>query len=371
MPFIVGSRIALHADGLHPRQEWSSRGGGALSVRNGAQYLDLIRPGEAQVIVSDGRAIASRSIQVLPPPRSDEALLMVACFDDGVAIYDASSLRFKGLLATGGSPSDIAQSAGEAIVTDNDGSALTRIERSPWKVSRIAIPLTDEVAADARGHFFATIREWHERGAVARIAARSKVATTGITAEGVAVDAPRHILYVANINDGSIVALDSRTLAVRDRIAVGERVYSLALSPDGRRLYATRNGGLSNDYGEVIALKTRPRLRVLARSTPLTLPLGVALDSTADRLFVTDEELNRVDVLDPRTLRPSHPPLQTCRTPWKPHYDARSDRLFIPCAQANEVDIFNATTLKRAPGAPLHTAGYPLAVAISRSVRPR
>ena len=145
------------------------------------------------------------------------------------------------------------------------------------------------------------------------------------------------------------------------------RVFSLALSPDGLRLYAVSNQSAGSPFaapGAVVAIDIRrSRPRVVARSGDLTFPIGEVLDSRTGTLFVTDEELDVVDVLDARTLAAKHAPLSTCRTPWKPTIDS-AGRLFVPCARADRIDAFDSRTLRRLAHAPFATGGYPLAVAV-------
>lgn len=365
-PYFIGSRIALQAVGLSPHARWSVLGPAHITTIAGSRYLSLQSPGRAQVIASDGRAIAARTVQILPAPPAHTTLIAVACYDDGVALYDARTLTALGLLATGGSPSDIAVSGNRLAVTDNDGKAFTVVERAPWHIARRPLAASDEVAAAPAGRFFATLREWRGLGAVASVTATPQITKTGMTAEGIAVDPHRDVLYVANVNDGSVLELNARTLKPIARLWVGSRVFSLALDADGSHLYAVRNGGMKNDDGDVVEIATQPRLHIVARSGLLDLPLGLALDQSAHRLFVTDEASDVIYVLDPTSLRATHAPLPTCHTPWDPTFDARSDRLYVPCARDDRLDIFNASTLARAPGAPVRTAGYPLAVSIWR-----
>ena len=365
-PYFIGSRIALQAVGVAPNARWSAVGPARIAEVSGAHYLTLLQPGRAQVIVSDGRAIAARTVRILSAPPPHATLIAVACYDDGVAFYDARTLTALGFLATGGSPSALATTGDRLAVTDNDGDAFTIVERSPWRVVRRPIAASDEVAATPDGNIYATLRQWRGLGAVARLTSPPTIVTTGMTAEGIAVDARRGLLYVANVNDGSILELDARTMKPIDRLQIGSRVFSLALDADGTHLYAVRNGGMKNDDGDVVEIATQPRPHIVARSGLLDLPLGIALDQRAHRLFVTDEAADIIYVLDPTSLRASHAPLHTCHTPWEPTFDARSGRLYVPCARDDRLDIFNAATLARVPGAPLHTAGYPLAVAIWR-----
>jgi len=365
-PYFVGSRIALRAVGVSADARWSVLGPAHIGGSAGSRYLSLQRPGSAQVIVSDGRAIAAREVEILPAPPARTTLIAVACYDDGVALFDARTLKELGVLATGGSPSDLAASGDRLAITDNDGAAFTVLDRAPWRIVRRPISASDEVAAATGGFFFTTLRDWRGLGAVASVSAHPRIVKTGMTAEGIAVDPLRGLLYVANVNDGSVLELNAQTLEPIARIWVGSRVFSLALDADGSHLYAVRNGGMQNDDGDVVEIATKPRLHIVARSGLLDLPLGLALDQSAHRLFVTDEAADRIYILDPTTLRAIHAPLKTCHTPWGPAFDAPSDRLYVPCARDDRLDIFNASTLARVPGAPIHTAGYPLAVAVWR-----
>jgi DNA-binding beta-propeller fold protein YncE len=191
--------------------------------------------------------------------------------------------------------------------------------------------------------------------------------TTGDTAEGIALDAQRQIVYVANVGDGTIAAVDARSLRVRERFYAVNRVFSLALTPDGSRLYAVSNSTAEpplRNAGSVVAIALFPKPRVVTRSAPLTFPVGIALDVRAHRLFISDEATAQIDVLDARTLRPINAPLRTCAIPWKLTLDAPSERLYVPCAGNNAVDVFDMRRMRRVARAPFATGGYPLAIAV-------
>ena len=148
------------------------------------------------------------------------------------------------------------------------------------------------------------------------------------------------------------------------RLRVVDRVFSLALSSDGARLYAVSNQSLQSPFaaaGSVVAVDTSDG-RIVARSARLAFPIGIVADPARNRLYVTDEDTDGVDVLDARTLRATHAPLQTCDTPWKPTLDR--GLLWIPCTRSDQIDVFDAATLQRIAGAPFATGGYPLSVAI-------
>ena len=146
------------------------------------------------------------------------------------------------------------------------------------------------------------------------------------------------------------------------------RVFSLALSPGGDRLYAISNQSADSPFakpGAAIAISLDGAApRVVARSADLAFPIGVALDARSATLFVSDEERREIDVLDARTLRAKRAPLRTCAIPWKLTVDEPSERLYVPCAGDNEIDVFDTRTLRRVAHAPFATGGYPLAVAV-------
>jgi DNA-binding beta-propeller fold protein YncE len=369
--YLPGSAVRVSVDGFGP--PYGTATIGALGIENGLLRVPLnATPGDAFVVAGNAAGLATATAHVAAPPDGKFPLLAVASYDAGIALHDAATFAPLGLLATGGgAPSDVAIDARNRIVaTDTQGSALTIAAIAPWNVSRVdGVPVGDELAMDsATGAIFATNRDVDGSGALTRVDASGSVTVvkTGLTAEGLAVDARRGLVYVANVNDGTVAVVDAATMRVTRRFAAVARVFSLALSPDGSRLYAVSNQSTGSPFSApgcvvTIALDT-PKPHVVARSANLTFPIGIALDPATARLFVTDEEDDAIDVLDARTLRPALAPLSTCRTPWKPTIDGR--RLYVACARADAIDVVDLNTLRRVKGAPFATASYPLAVAV-------
>ncbi len=67
-----------------------------------------------------------------------------------------------------------------------------------------------------------------------------------------------------------------------------DRVFSLAIRPDGDRFYAVSNTTATpplRNAGGVIAIEPFPRPHIVARSAGLTFPIGIALDARAHRAF--------------------------------------------------------------------------------------
>jgi len=370
-PYVTGSALAVRVDGFGTPYHVALVGKGNLSEDGTYSVGDAARSGSAMLVAGNANGLAARNIRVVAPPAASRPFVAVASYDTGIVLHDAQTFSVLGVLGTGGTPSDVAIDAtGRLAATDTQGSALTIATLAPWKVARAdGVVLGDEVAVDEATHaVFVTDRDVNGDGALTRVSADASVSrvVTGRTAEGLAIDPRRGLVYVANVNDGTVAAVGTRSMQVVRRFTAVARVFSLALSPDGQRLYAVSNQSAGSPFGapgSVVALDLRRSPpRIVARSRELRFPLGAALDAASGALFVTDEAADTVDVLDARTLAPKRAPLQTCRTPWKPMLDRR--RLFVPCARADSVDVFDVTTLRRVPGAPFATGSYPLAVAV-------
>ncbi|MEO6835789.1 MAG: hypothetical protein ABI231_07785 [Candidatus Tumulicola sp.] len=372
--YVPGSVVPVRVDGFPAPYHLALSGAGSLRAGGGAYVIpESAAPGTAMLIAGNAGGLAARDVRIGEPPSPTSTFLAVVSYYDGIVFHDARSFSVLGVLATGGTPSDATiDRTGRLAATDTQGSAITVASLSPWSVSAIdGVPLGDEVAIDDASHaIFVTNRDLNGGGALTRVTADGRVThvVTGQTAEGLAIDSRRQIVYVANVNDGTIAAVDARSMRMLRRIRAIPRVFSLALAPDGWRLYGISNQSAGSPFGApgaVVAIDLRRSPpRVVARSGDLTFPLGVALDAAAGSLFVTDESLDVVHVLDAITLRKKHSPLSTCRTPWKPAFDAPSRRLFVPCARGDAVDVFDTGTLRRVAGAPFRTGSYPLAVTV-------
>lgn len=371
-PYLPGSAIALHVEGLQQPVSWFATGEGAIEPSG------LVPGGEpgsqTTLIASAPDGVAAHTFTIAPPPAPSQPFIAVASYDDGVVIHDAQSpFAIHGVLGIGGPAADIEISANGVLASaDTDGTTATMATLSPWIVRSIAgVTSADELAFDDRtGALFVTDRDVNGAGAITKIAADGTVERRilGLTSEGLAIDERRGLIYVANVNDGTISVVDARTLVERRRFPAVDRVFSLALSPDGTRLYAVSNQSVDSPFaraGSVTLFRLHGDAAVrIARSGPLRFPLGAALDPSRRRLFVTDEGADVVYVLDARTLEQVHEPLRTCGVPWKPTIDRT--RLYIPCARSNSIDVYDLRTLARVSGAPFATGGYPLAVAIYR-----
>ena len=76
--------------------------------------------------------------------------------------------------------------------------------------------------------------------------------------------------------------VDAKSMVELRRFAVVARVFSLALSDDGSRLFAVSNQSLGSPFsaaGSVVAVDVGAGVpHIVARNAPLTFPIGIALD---------------------------------------------------------------------------------------------
>jgi DNA-binding beta-propeller fold protein YncE len=372
-PYLPGSSIPLKINGFAAPYHAALLGPGRLLPSGVYEIPQKTAGGTAFLIAGNRHGLAATHLQIAAPPAAERSLLLVASYEDGLVFHDAGSFSVLGILATGGAPSDAAVDvSGRIAATDTDGTQLTVATLSPWSVEHVDDVLVgDQLAIDpATQAIFVTNRDINGSGALTRVTRTGDVTRvlTGVTAEGLVIDARRHIVYVANTNDGTVAAVDARSMRVLRRFNAVARVFSLALSSDGATLYAISNQSAGSPFaaaGSAVAIDLRsPKPHVVARSPNLAFPLGAALDSASRTLFVTDEELSRIEVLDAVTLRRKRSSVRTCATPWKPTYDEVTGRLYVPCAGSDSIDVFDARTLRRVERAPFRTGGYPLSVAI-------
>jgi DNA-binding beta-propeller fold protein YncE len=371
VPYLPGSVIPLQVNGMNGAYHVSLLGPGTIEG-DAYRVPNDVSASSALLVASDSHTLAAHVFAFTQPPPEHTPFMAVACYDDGIVLQDPSPpYRVRAVLAVGGSPGDVAVDPSGLLASgQTDGETATIVKLTDWNVESVpGVLLTDELAFDERTHaLYATDRDVNGAGALTRVTARGDVTrrVLGQTAEGLAIDASRRRVYVANVNDGTISIVDSGSMVELDRWSAVDRVFSLALTPDGSRLYAVSNQSLTSPFahqGEVVAFDVRARRpHVVARSAGLAFPVAAAIDARRDRLFVTDELRNAVYVLDGRTLRPVRAPLATCNTPWKPLVD--DGRLYVPCARSNQIDVFDLATLRRAQGAPFQTGGYPLSIAV-------
>ncbi|HYK51995.1 MAG TPA: GH92 family glycosyl hydrolase, partial [Candidatus Eremiobacteraceae bacterium] len=107
---------------------------------------------------------------------------------------------------------------------------------------------------------------------------------------------PPSLAYVANFFDNEVAPFDPRTHAVGQPIVVGELPREVAISPDGRRVYASNNGANSVS---VIDTATQS---VIATINVGHSPWGVRVSPDSSTVWVANGGDNTIQPIDASTL---------------------------------------------------------------------
>lgn len=265
----------------------------------------------ALAVVDGQRGILQKTVKIGKRPRGlaasqDGRLLYVATSDDDtLVVVDRASLKVLARLPSGEDPETFALSVDERrmFVSNEDDNQITVVDlatrqsirqipvgvepegiaTSPdgqWLISTsettnmahwIRLPeltVVDNTLVDPRPRacvFTADSQQLWISSEMAGNVSILDVATRqiikkldfripGVTAEkiqpvGMMIDRNRRYAYVALGPANRVAVIDAQKLVVVDYILVGQRVWNLAFSPDGKALYTTN--GLSNDITRI------------------------------------------------------------------------------------------------------------------------
>ncbi|MBV8082475.1 MAG: SMP-30/gluconolactonase/LRE family protein [Candidatus Eremiobacteraeota bacterium] len=379
-----GSSIAFNArlvggDGKTPVR-WSVVGPGHVSA-SGVYSAPAGGTESAIVVARAGDVSTAARVRVTAPP-GDIPLLLIACYDgNGVDVRDLSSLARAGMLSA---PDDAAGIAVDPLRRLALVAAKERVMAIDLRTMALATSVPkpgarfDQAVRLAGGYFAATDNN-ASKGSPGvlffRIGANGAPeaagsAIAGETPEGIAVSSDARTFYVTNVNSNELLrfAFDGRGGArLTGRIATGTRPYGIALDESRHLLFVadndtpTVNGDRSHPGLEVFALPALRRIGAsISTGSKDALPIGVAVDEKAGRVFVTNEGDSNVAVFDLPALH-RIATLPTGKWPWTPRLDAGAHRLYVPSAHDDVVDVFDTRTL-RSLGS-VQTCAYPTNVA--------
>ncbi|MDE2572447.1 MAG: hypothetical protein KGM44_08000 [bacterium] len=323
----------------------------------------LTAPAEADLIVSRGAAVNAQRLELIPAPPLAQTLASVDA-DCGVTLYDRRTLQRLGTFATAGSPADAAYDGGSLIWAPSSGSSGWRYTPGDAPAALELGPNTSALLAIPDGTVVQANRDLGggEQGALTVLdGAQSRRIAVGRTPEGLAPTRDGLVL-VSLTNDDRIAAVDPHAGGVVRTLSVGQRPFGIAVDGERGLAFVALNSiarMAPSQSGGVVAVDLRA-WRIARVRHDARLALGVALDRTRGRLFLT-EELGTVLVLD-EELRSVHAALHPCALPWLPTIDPAEQRLFVPCPRENRVIVYDLATLREV--ARMATSPYPLRVAV-------
>lgn len=237
--------------------------------------------------------------RTLPPPDRTQ---------DGIALVDLARSRLIRKLDAGNDP--------EAVAVSPDGQLLAVANEDSAQASLI----------DA------------ETGApVARIG-------VGVEPEGVRFTPDGQHLYVTSEANDRIDVIEVQSRRVVTTIATGKRPRNVVFSSDGSRAY------VSCEYSERVdvidAHEHRPLTSVPIEGTPRALPMGLALDDSQNRLYVTLGRAGEVAVIDTRALRLIQRIDQVGARPWGAVLTPDGKTLYTANGPSNDVSLIDTASLR-------------------------
>jgi len=377
-------RTTLVGDAAPARISWSVVGPGSIDASG--LYRSATAPANADVVADAGHGVTDAvSVRTVPPPPIDQSHLLVSCYEDGtVNVYDTRDQALAGAFSVGAHAAGIVMDARapRAVFAGDEQVFAVDLHSMRWQSSApIGGIRLSEVAPLAYGYFAATDNLGVPATAGVRIfrinslgvpIAVSKVGA-GDTPEGIAATGDGRTFFVTAINSNAVMrfAIDRSGIARRTGqattanrpfgVAVDE-AHDLLVVPDNDT--PTLNGARANPGVERFRLSTLQRLgQIIHTGSTTALPLGVAIDPAASRLFVTDEGLADVAVFSLPALE-RVATLRTGLTPWLPHVDRQAHRLYVPAARADAVSVYDTRSL-RVIGQIPQTCAYPTSVTVS------
>jgi YVTN family beta-propeller protein len=151
------------------------------------------------------------------------------------------------------------------------------------------------------------------------------------------VDASRHLLFIAHLGDGEVIAVDTDTHRLLKRIANVAQVHGVLAIPVLGRVYASATG-----TNEVVAIDEKT-LEVTARMPGGTYPDGLAYSPETHKVYVSDEHGGTDTVIDTFT-NTRVATVQIGGVIGNTQYDAVSHHMFINAQSTRElVEVDPAT----------------------------
>ena len=361
---------------------WSVIGAG--TVGGDGVYHAPSTPGGRAIVVATARgASAAAAVTIVAPPPAARPVMLVACYGDGsIDVRDAANSESIGTTAIGGSADGIAADARAHLAVIGGGDRVGIFDPTSGSTT-FSAPVSgarfSEVALLAGGYAAATdnLADAGRDGvrifgpvAIGRAPALAGSVPAGDTPEGVAVAADGRTFYVTNVNSNSVMrfAFDARGDArLTGAARTGHRPFGVAID-DARKLLfvadndtATLSGTASNPGLEVFSLPSLRRVARIGTGSPDALPLGIAIDPAANKLFVTNEGDGDVAAFSIDPLR-RLATLPSGRAPWLPAVDRERGLVHVPNAEDGTISTFDVRTLRPLDRA-APTCGYPTSLA--------
>lgn len=361
---------------------WSLLGAGALRPNGSTAVYDAPNKADiyALIVAAVGGDASATEVRVVRSPNASRPLILITCFTgETVDVRDAGSLQRLGEVAISDEAGGIAIDPRRrlALVTARDHvTAIDLTTMHAVQSAPTAKALLSSVAELAGGIF--AVADANARAGQPGIrfyridSGGTPVVVGGVAAgetpEAIAAGTGGRVFYVSNTNSNSIMRFDfdpqKRAMARQTGIVkTATRPFGIALDERRHRLFVADNdtpyisGARSKPGLEIFALPSLRRIgAAINTGTANALPLGVAVDDAAGRVFVTNEGDSTVAVFRESDMQRIGT-LRTGLTPWLPAIDSARHRLLVPGSRADIITTYD--TRRLAATRSVSTCGYP------------
>jgi YVTN family beta-propeller protein len=166
----------------------------------------------------------------------------------------------------------------------------------------------------------------------------------GVEPEGLRFRPDGKVVYVTSEANDQLDVIDVAERRVIATVPVGKRPRSILFSPDGARAYISCE--LAARVDVIDAQAHRPIATVEIDGPPQTLPMGLALDPSEQRLYVTLGRAGEVAVIDVRAMRVLTRISGVGARPWGVALSPDADKLYTANGPSGDVSVIDTRSLQ-------------------------
>ncbi|TDO47266.1 YVTN family beta-propeller protein [Kribbella sp. VKM Ac-2527] len=145
-------------------------------------------------------------------------------------------------------------------------------------------------------------------------------------------------VYVVNHGPGTVTRLDEKTFEPVDSIQVGRLPQSIVIDPgDG-------TGYVTNTSDDTVSVIEEGTVRTLVEVGDW--PLNLAIDGTANRLYVVNVVSNSVSVISTTTKKAARPELRVDRRPHAIAVNPADDRLYLTHEGSKSITVVDTEAME-------------------------
>jgi PQQ-dependent catabolism-associated beta-propeller protein len=166
----------------------------------------------------------------------------------------------------------------------------------------------------------------------------------GLEPEGLQFRPDGRYVYVTSEANDRIDVIDVNERRVTTVIPTGKRPRNVLFSPDGKRAYVTCE--LAERVDVIDAIEHRALTSIEIVGTPKAMPMGMALDDSAQRLYVSLGRAGEVAVIDTGAFRLIQRIADVGKRPWGIALTPDGDKIYTANGPSGDVSVIDARSLR-------------------------